>query len=163
MNTVNAPEPANRWQPTLVIRPNQSIGYLKCTMRAVLMMRHWTELWYSILCVKEAWNTRTGTGQFHYPAYAEAWTKYMHLRLLENSKRCPNVPRAYWIVRDQPELEIAEDRRPPRRSEPLGACYDIPTPLATPRDETSPMETSEDREHPTTEASSSGTEPMETQ
>ena len=41
------------WSPTYVQRPDGTCGYYKCTLRHVQLLRHWTELFYSVIVLQE--------------------------------------------------------------------------------------------------------------
>ena len=47
--------------PTLILRPDGNLGYLKCTLRSVQMMRAWMELFYPILVAQEGFYEKDGT------------------------------------------------------------------------------------------------------
>ena len=69
------PEYAWKWSPTMVRRADDSVGYIKCTMRHVLAMRHWTELWYPV-CLAQAKFFDKATQTFNYERWTEFWDHY---------------------------------------------------------------------------------------
>ena len=61
------------WSPIGVQRPDGTFGYLKCTMRHVQLMRHWTELFYTVL-VQQAHFTDFKRAQYKWDSF-DQWRK----------------------------------------------------------------------------------------
>ena len=65
------------WSPIGVQRPDGTFGYLKCTMRHVQLMRHWTELWYTVLVQQERYT------DFEHAKYQWEQFKPLHQQWLQ--------------------------------------------------------------------------------
>jgi len=85
---VGVPGSEDYWTPTWVQRPDTRETFLKCTMRSVQMMRHWTEYFYPPIVMQQGyWQEHWPRNKYNIKRHAiDLGSDYMDFRTAELSQ-----------------------------------------------------------------------------
>ena len=106
-SNLQAREDINLASPIRVCRPDGEYGYLHCTYRSVLVMRHWAQTWYPVVVNQKGLNDRMPGSIFNTERWTELWRIYMALRIRELLETFPDEPEHTWYERPPDHSDVA--------------------------------------------------------